>query len=245
MGLYDRTAVAYDIIERSLGKDYESEAAELIDLVRLHRPEVASLLDVGCGVGEHLMHFAAALPEAEGVELSDGMVAEARHRHPGLTVHQGDMRSFQLERTFDAVTCLWGSIGYMTTTEDLARAVANMADHLRPGGVLLIEGWYSPEQWPAGRMATHITSEDGIGVGRMVASTSSEGHSLSQMHMAYMVLERGEVSQFTEVHTQGLFADEEYAGAMRAAGLEPRPPEGWSHRKMPMRVAVKPVQAGR
>ena len=37
----------------------------------------------------------------------------------------------------DVVTCLFSSIGYARTTDRLNAAVASMADHLLPGGVLI------------------------------------------------------------------------------------------------------------
>jgi len=186
------------------------------------------------------MELTAALPEAQGVEPSEGMIEAAGRLHPGLHIQPGDMRSFDLGRTFDAVVCLWGTIGYMTTKADLDAAVTNMASHVRPGGALVVEGWFTPEQWPSGRMATHVTSEDGIGVGRLVASTASRDGRLSEMHMSYLVLERGSVSQFHEVHTQGLFTDAEYSAAFSQAGLVPVAPEGWPGNKMPLRLAVRP-----
>lgn len=57
------------------------------------------------------------------------------------------MRSFDLGRRFDAVTCLFRSIGYMPTVEDLSAAVATMARHLVDGGVLVVDGWVRPDAW--------------------------------------------------------------------------------------------------
>ena len=42
----------------------------------------------------------------------------------------GDMRTFNLGRQFDVVTCLFRSIGYMQTPIDLLHALVNMAGHL-------------------------------------------------------------------------------------------------------------------
>ena len=36
---------------------------------------------------------------------------------------EGDMRSFVLDRTFDAVTCLFSAIGYMRSTAELDDAI--------------------------------------------------------------------------------------------------------------------------
>ncbi len=61
------------------------------------------------------------------------------------------MLDFDLKRQFDAVTCLFSSIGYVKTKSRLGKAIRNISRHLLPGGVLLIEPWFTPEQWHPGR----------------------------------------------------------------------------------------------
>lgn len=59
------------------------------------------------------------------------------------------MRILTLDRRFDAITCLFGSIGYMGSTAELNAAVAAMAAHLQPGGVLIVDGWVQEvKEWP-------------------------------------------------------------------------------------------------
>ena len=79
-----------------------------------------SLLDVACGTGGHLVHLRRWY-EVMGVDIDAGMLDEARRRLPGDTFVEGDMRSFRLHRTFDAVSCLFSSIGYMRSEAGSAR----------------------------------------------------------------------------------------------------------------------------
>ena len=62
------------------------------------------------------------------------------------------MRSFDLGRRFDAVTCLFSSIGYLLTPEDLEQGIARMAAHVAPGGVLVVEPWFTPDAWRPGSL---------------------------------------------------------------------------------------------
>jgi SAM-dependent methyltransferase len=50
-----------------------------------------------------------------------------------------------LDRSFDAVVCLFSSIGSLTSTEELDEAVGAMSRHLNPGGVLIVDGWIRPD----------------------------------------------------------------------------------------------------
>jgi SAM-dependent methyltransferase len=69
---------------------------------RLRRNNVSSILDVGCGTGEFLMHFPPGI-DRQGVELSSMYAEVARKR--GLTVHQGFVEDLHFERQYDVVTC--------------------------------------------------------------------------------------------------------------------------------------------
>jgi SAM-dependent methyltransferase len=66
-------------------------------------PQDASVLDVGCGTGELL----ASLPNHErvGIASPPEVAAEARRRHPGLTIEAGQISGLQANRRFDAVIC--------------------------------------------------------------------------------------------------------------------------------------------
>ena len=93
-----------------------AEAAAVSSRIREHKPGAATLLDVACGTGAHLVHFAREF-RVEGIDISDDQLAVARTRLPGVELHQGDMTTFDLGRTFDAVTCMFSSIGYVGTLE--------------------------------------------------------------------------------------------------------------------------------
>lgn len=68
------------------------------------------------------------------------------------------MRTFDLGRTFDAITCLFSAIGHAGSVEGLEAAVYTMARHLNPGGVLLVEPWLSPQVWQNNLMRCLSTS---------------------------------------------------------------------------------------
>ena len=84
--------------------------------IRTHKPDAATLLDVACGTGAHLVHFARKY-RVEGIDVSEEQLAVARARLPGVELHLGDMTTFDLGRTFDAVTCMFSSIGYVGSLE--------------------------------------------------------------------------------------------------------------------------------
>jgi SAM-dependent methyltransferase len=67
--------------------------------------------DIGCGPG-HVGAFVAAIgPPVEGIDLSAGMVAEARRRFPALTFSQGDMTSLdRVDVSLAGIVCFYALI---------------------------------------------------------------------------------------------------------------------------------------
>ena len=160
LSTYQRSADVYDVMNAARGKSYGDEAATLLRLIRQHVADAESLLDVACGTGLHLSHLRHDL-RVEGIEPHPRLRAIARDRLDGVPVHDGDMRTFDLGRRFDVVTCLFSAIGYMLNLEDLRTAIGQMAAHVSPGGLLVVEPWFHPEAWIDGLvMAESATTED-------------------------------------------------------------------------------------
>ena len=223
--LYRQSVEAYELLHAARGKDYGREAAAVAERIRRRRPEARTVLDVACGSGLHLAAFQDQGFEVEGVDLSDGMLAAARARLPGVALHQGDMRTFRLGRRFDAVVCLFSSIGYMTTLDDLAAAIATMGEHLLPGGVLVVEPWFEPGAWHDGSVFSEAAKAGDFAVARVSRSWREGDESL--IEMLYSVARPDRAWSFTELHRMGLFTTEQQLEVYRAAGLivehEPRP----------------------
>jgi SAM-dependent methyltransferase len=212
---YDRSADVYDALYA--WKDYAAEAARVRDLVEERRPGARTVLDVACGTGMHLAALRAWY-EVEGVDLEPGLLEVARRRLPGVRLHEGDMRNFELDRQFDAVTCLFSSIGYMQSLEDLRLAINNMGRHLAPSGVLLIEPWLTPDGFTPGQIGGPLVGEaDGLKVVRM-NDGRVEGH-LSIMEFHYLVGRSEGIEHVSETHTLGLYSADDYRAALEASGL--------------------------
>ena len=220
--MYARSARYYDAIYSF--KDYAAEAAAVSARIRAHRPDAATLLDVACGTGAHLVHFAREY-RVEGIDLSEEQLAVARTRLPGAELHQGDMTTFDLGKTFDAVTCMFSSIGYVGTLEGLDAAVGRMAAHLAPGGVLVVEPWLQPDAFEDGHLSTLFVDEPDIAVARM--SISHKEGRRSWFDMEHLVGSAHGVDHFVEHHELGLFTVEEHLAGFERAGLRvEHDPEG-------------------
>jgi SAM-dependent methyltransferase len=214
---YGGSARYYDLIYGS--KDYRAEVEKLLDLLRARGcPCTGSLLDVGCGTGRHL-EFLGQWFIVEGLDISSEMLAAARQRHPAVELHRADMTHFNLERTYDVVTCLFSAIGYARDLDGLWGAVTSMVRHLAPGGWLAIEPWFTPGTWVPGSVhATMVADNPNLKLAR-VSTSLAEGR-LSYFELHHLVGTPEGTEHFVERHEMGLFEEAEMQAALELAGLD-------------------------
>jgi dTDP-3-amino-3,4,6-trideoxy-alpha-D-glucopyranose N,N-dimethyltransferase len=221
-------ATFYDDVYRERGKDYAAEVAWLLARVRQANPHVSSWLDVACGTGRHLALLAQQLPSCEGVELSEAMADRGRARlGPQVPIHAGDMRSFCLHdgtggvRTFDVVTCLFASVAYLQSVEELRSTFVHLAEHARPeGGIVVVEPWATPEDFSGD--GVHVETFE-VAQDRTVTRMITRKRRDRNVTMTFHTLD-GSPDGATfglESHDNTLFTRAEYLDAARDAGLFP------------------------
>ncbi len=96
----------------------------------------ARVLDAGCGTGRVAIELAARGVEAVGVDLDEPMLSEARRKAPSLPWLLDDLASVDAGTGFDLVL-MAGNVMIFVAPGTEGAVVANMAAHLRPGGMLI------------------------------------------------------------------------------------------------------------
>jgi len=163
-------ADAYDDLYRD--KDYGKEC-ELIDrLLRSYgSASIRTLLDLGCGTGSHALPLSERGYVVVGVDRSENMIQSARKKAAGqqidgnATFHEGDIRSFQLEHSFDASLLMFAVLGYQLENTDVLAALRTARKHTRSGGLLIFDVWYGPavlRQGPSDRVKSIKTGSGQI-----------------------------------------------------------------------------------
>jgi SAM-dependent methyltransferase len=141
-------ADSYDALYQD--KDYQAEC-DLIQQVfhKYGKGPIRQILDLGSGTGSHAIPLAQQGYDVVGVERSEGMLARARSKTASVPdhrvlFHQGDIRSVELGRQFDAALILFAVLGYQHENADVQAALRTARRHLRPGGLLVFDVWYGP-----------------------------------------------------------------------------------------------------
>jgi SAM-dependent methyltransferase len=214
--VFTKTAQFYDKIYAF--KDYPAEVEQLTAIIHTHLQSGGNrLLDVACGTGHHIEHLQAHF-DVEGLDINAELLDIARQHNPDVPFHQGDMIDFDLGHQFDVVTCLFSSIGYVKTLDNLRRAVACMAHHLVKGGVLVIEPWFSPDDWHTPSVHALFIDEPELKIARV--NTSFQEGRLSYFDFHYLVGTLEGTEHFVERHELGLFEIEGMLAALESAGFE-------------------------
>jgi SAM-dependent methyltransferase len=215
--MFDASAEYYDLLYSTF-KDYAAETAAIAALLRRLNPACRTVLDVGCGTGEHARRLADEGFEVDGIDLSDAFVALARAKHPAGRFVVADMVDFRLDRRYDAVLCLFSSIGYVRTLDRVASAFRCFAEHLARGGVILVEPWFPPGVLDTTRVFHNDASGGGVRIER--AAHNEIAGRISRLYFDYTITDAAGPRQFSEVHELGLFTTDEMLNAFRRAGLE-------------------------
>jgi SAM-dependent methyltransferase len=130
---YDTVASAYaavlpDVVEPALDRNLLAFFAEQAHGV---------VLDAGCGTGRVTAHLAQRGLDVEGVDLSPGMVEQARTTYPELRFRVADLTHLGgPDDTYGAVLS-WYSIIH-TPPDERATVWTQLRRVLRPGGTLLV-----------------------------------------------------------------------------------------------------------
>ena len=213
--MFDLSARYYDLIYSF--KNYAREAEMIRSLVVRFAPNARTILDVACGTGEH-DRFLKTDYLIDGVDLNSTLLEIARKKNPEGSYSIGDMRNFDLGRTYDSIICLFSAIGSMKTPEALESTLRSFRRHLLIGGIALVEPWLSPDQWKPGAIQLLTARDERYTVCRMAQGGWASSR-VSTLNFHYLVGSEAGIEHFTETEELGLFTRDEMKQAFEAAGF--------------------------
>lgn len=137
-------ACVYDILYRD--KNYEKECDFIEALFEKWNYQPKTILDLGCGTGEHAVILTKRGYKVTGVDRSSPMleIARKKARDKGLEIEfiEGDLTNISLNRKFDAVISMFAVISYQTTNEAVSSVCKLARESLVPGGLFMFDCWH-------------------------------------------------------------------------------------------------------
>jgi SAM-dependent methyltransferase len=205
-------------------EEYADYCSHAVRLIREHTQiPVRSLLNIGCGGGKNVFNLKREY-DVTGLDLSPRMLELARELNPECEFVQGDMRTFALDRTFDAVL-LDDAIPYMATRADLRAAFAAAWRHLSPGGVMVVNPDDTKETFvqnhtvatPAAAK-TKPANVDVVFVENSYDPNPEDDH--YEGTMVYLIREDGNLRVEVDRHILGLFALQVWRETLTEVGFK-------------------------
>jgi len=140
-----------------------------------------TVLELACGTGRVTIPLAKAGLRVTGIDLSRGMLEEARRKAAAEGVSaswiEADMRAFDLGATFSTVMLVANGLCHLLTIADFEACTACVRKHLVPDGRFIIDV-FVPDcgiltRDPAGRFPMSDEYDDPDGKGRVAVIHSN------------------------------------------------------------------------
>ena len=197
---------------------YQKEAVAITSIIEKYiLSDGHELLDIACGTGGHIPYWLNTY-KVSGIDISPEMLKAANRKYPGIEFHRGDMVDFTLDKYFDVLVCLWGSIGFVRTIERLNRAMITFAGHLKPGGILCLAPWSTQEEFKPVIVVDSVKTPD-VRIARM-ENVMLKSPGLIEIDFHHLIGRNGKIRYHRQSIEIGLFSQQQYRDAITGAGLE-------------------------
>jgi SAM-dependent methyltransferase len=233
MKVFDHYAQYYDLLYSVKG--YEAEANYVCGLIEKFGGGSKSILDLGCGTGNHDFHFVRQGYDVTGVDLSPKMVSVANQKKvenglENVSFQEGNILSLQLNREFDVVVSLFHVMNYLTETSDMKTGFANALRHVKPGGLFIFDTWYGPavlSDLP--KVGVRRFENDRIKVVRIAEPTHYPNRNMVEVNYEIIVQDKGssEVAFIKETHPVRYFFKLELEDLLEGLGIKILSAEEW------------------
>lgn len=207
-------------------KDYLGEC-DLIERVfrSFGSGEILSVVDWGCGTGNHAIPLAKRGYSVTGVDRSSEMLRlasrKATENNADVKWIEGDIRVDGAGGPFDAGLLMFAVLGYLSSNDEVIGTLCNARKHIRKGGLLALDAWYGPAVLalkPKDRLKV-IPLPEGKLIRSVVCSLDTRHH-LCKLHCNSWRLINGRVTDESEEdHTVRYFFPMELELLLKQSGF--------------------------
>ena len=213
--LYTDHPDLYDAIQSEW--DYDRDCAFVREL-HDRDPADLTLLEVGCGTGEHTRRFAEAGYDVTAIDPNEGMLSRASDK-VDVEYHADGVPGIPVDREFDLIVAIRGVINHLPP-EQLGPAIGDLVAHLSEDGVLVFDNSPLP---PEGNDVAIDTGATDDGTYARLVQMNPDGDGRLAWDQI-VVTPDGQIYADTRLMTP--FADIDIAAALSGHGLDIEPVDG-------------------
>lgn len=187
-----------------------------------------TLLEMACGTGTHALELENLGYQILATDYSQDMLACARRKaeevSSSVEFRMQDMRSLSIpEKPFDAVICLFDSIGYVETNEAITQVLQGVRNHLTENGLFIFEFWHATAMLKGYEpvRVRRWSSPDGELIRISETTLGYKTQTASVTYSIYDLKKDGSYHCFTETMKNRYFQIQEMATFLSFCGFNP------------------------
>tara|TARA_B100000780_G_C21054725_1_gene423704 strand:+ start:256 stop:1005 length:750 start_codon:yes stop_codon:yes gene_type:complete len=135
-------AKVYDLLYKD--KNYRKESHAITKLIKKHKKNSSSILDLGCGTGKYTSSLFKNKFDVTGVDRSEAMLKIAKAKNKKITFVKSDITKIKLNQKFDVITTMFDVLSYLNTNKDINIFFQKANIHLKNKGLIFFDFWYKP-----------------------------------------------------------------------------------------------------
>jgi len=208
---YDRFMLKY--------VDYKGWVEYVARIFGRFRSDPKTILDLACGTGIPTILLARRGYRMTGVDRSPEMLAvlAAKRGDLPITAIRADIRDFSVPEPFDAAICLYDSMNYLLTEDDLVRCFTCARTALRASGFFVFDMntvYGLAEQW-----GTRTTAREVGDIYSIWQNSYDQETRVSTLRLTFWEKpEPGKTGErYEEIHQERAYSPEEVERCLRAA----------------------------
>lgn len=227
MNIFGKYADFYDLLYQD--KDYKGECDAIEEIfTKYSKKKIVSILDLGCGTGNHAFIFHEKGYRILGVDRSDVMLTNAKNKllklkdQKNIRFEIGDIRNWKTDEKFDAVVMLFAVLGYQLENKDVFEAFTTVKKHLKSSGLFIFDVWYGPSvliQKPSKRTKTVVTTK-----GKIIRYAYSDIDTVRQIctvhYLTSYIQNKKQIQKIKEDHQMRFFFPKEIEFYLQSTGLK-------------------------
>jgi len=217
---YTRFAFAYDKMMENV--DYVRWADYIDKLFAVHNYRPKSILDIACGTGSATVLLAQKGYSMSGIDRAREMILKAREKSKKLGVNillwQQDMEHLAVSKPYDAALCLYDSINYIITEEDMSQFFQRVSEALVPNGIFIFDITTEYNIVKHFHMKTFAETEENFSY--IWRNMYSHKEKLCKTILTFFLKDNDQYQKYEELHIQKIYTVSEIKNLLEQAGYK-------------------------
>jgi len=241
MKIFEKYAEYYDLLYQD--KNYIEEANFIHQIIKEHHPKAESILDMGCGTGNHAFCLYDKGYQITGIDNSAANIKKSLskassldQKKSDLLFRKADVRNARLNSSFDIVVSLFHVMSYQTTNDDLKAAFQTAKRHSNDGGIFIFDCWYGPavlNERPTVRIKK--VENENLKITRIAEPVVFPNDNIVEVNYHLIILDKkaDKISEINETHKMRYLFKPEIQHFLSSVGFRLIDCAGWMTNKVP------------